>query len=167
MKTTLLFLFTIISLNVLSQEIVTDKIFISDSLTGESGKYYMEGKEIEINKTFLDYKNIEKVESFFGETAKERSGTSGSYLITRKNKIPLIELPKLIEQIKLENQSIKNIENVNIVINDMLIQNISEYKIEESCIVKIEVLINDKKGVNRNGTKPSIVIRTNSKDNSY
>jgi len=161
MKKIFALLFVLISLNVISQEIPREKIFISDSLTGESGKFYMEGKEIDLNKTFLDSKNIEKIDTYFGKSAEVKSGSIGAYLITRKNKNSLLTLQKFIEEIKLNNESIKNALRVNVVVDSLLINEFSEYKIEPSCVLKINIIIKDPKGVNSDGTTPTIEIITN------
>ena len=161
MKKIFIFLFALISLNVLAQEVPSEKIFISDSLTGESGKYYMEGMEIDLSKTFLDSKNIKKIESYFGKSAELKSGSKAAYLITRKNKTPLLTLKEFIEE------SLKNIESVNVVVDGLLIQQLSEYKIEQSCITKFDIIKNDPKGVNRDGIKTTIVITTNRRNNGY
>lgn len=152
---------SMLSLNVFSQELTSDKIFISDSLTGESGKYYMEGKEIDLNKTILDFRNIEKIESYFGKSSNIHSGSKGAYLIVRKSKTELIPLQKLIEEIKAGNESIKYEKNIKVVIDGIFISDIFEYKIEPSCILKINILLNDSKGVNREINKPVIAIETN------
>lgn len=167
MRMIFILFFTSFFLNVFSQEMTSDKIFISDSLTGESGKYYMEGKEINISKTFLDPKNIKKIESYFGKTAQIRSGTSGAYLITRIKEVKLISLQKFVEKIKSENQSINKLESLNVIVDNFLIQDLSEYTIEESCVLKVNILLKDPKGVNRDGTKPTIQILTNIKNNGY
>lgn len=167
MERTFILFFTLFSMNVFSQEITSDKIFISDSLTGESGKYYMEGKEIDMSKTFLNPKNIEKIESYFGKTAQTRSGTSGAYLITRIKKTELITLQKFVEKIKAGNESLKNIESVNVVVDDLLIEKYSEYRIEESCVTEVKILITDPKSISRDGNIPTITIITNRKNNGY
>ncbi|REG88561.1 hypothetical protein [Flavobacterium aquicola] len=103
MKKIFISLFVLFSLNVFSQETPREKIFISESLTGEIGKFYMEGKEIDMNKTFLDPKNIEKIQTYFGKSAEVHSGSIGAYLITRKKKTSLLTLQKFIEEIKSNN----------------------------------------------------------------
>jgi hypothetical protein len=167
MGKTFILLFTLFYLNVFSQEITSDKIFISDSLTGEGGKYYMEGKEIDMSKTFLDPKNIEKIESYFGKTARTRSGTKGAYLITRIKKTELVTLQKFVEKIKARNESLKNIENVNVVVDDLLIEKFSEYRIEESCVVEIKIFNTAPKSKNRDGNISTIKIITNRKNKGY
>jgi hypothetical protein len=84
-----------------------------------------------------------------------------------ENKAATISLQKFIKKIKTENKSLKNIEKVNVIVDGILIEKISEYKIDKSCVMKVEVLIKDPHGVNRDGTKPSILITTNLKNNGY
>lgn len=163
MKKVLILIFTLFFLKVTGQKVVVEKIFMPDSLIGESRKYYMEGKEIDFNKTIIDFGNIENMKSYFGKSAEIHSGTKAAVLITRKNKIPLLTLKEFVEKIKSENQSIKSKENINVVIDDVLIEEISEYKIEESCIKKVTILTKHPKDVNRDASKPSIVIITNRK----
>ena len=79
----------------------------------------------------------------------------------------LISLQKFVEKIKSENQSINKLESLNVIVDNFLIQDLSEYTIEESCVLKVNILLKDPKGVNRDGTKPTIQILTNIKNNGY
>ncbi len=73
-----------------------------------------------------------------------------------------ITLQEFVEKIKTQNESIKNVEKVNVMVNDLLIENLSEYMIDPKSVSKMEVLVLDSKGTNR-GTKPSIIITTKRK----
>lgn len=53
----------------------------------------------------------------------------------------LISLKQYVEQIKLQNESIKNVENVNVMINDVLIENHEEYKIDPKNVSRMEILV--------------------------
>lgn len=46
------------------------------------------------------------------------------------------------------------------MVNDLLIENLNEYRINPKNISRLEILVLDPKGVNREGTKPSIIITT-------
>lgn len=132
-----------------------EKIFISDSLVGESGKFYMDGKEIDINKVILSPYNIE-MKTFFGQTPK----TQGAYLIVRKTKSQILYLNEFIEKFKSENGLLKNSKKVIVTIDNLLIENLNEYQIELDCIVELKIQL-DKNYNNRKTTIPCISILTN------
>jgi hypothetical protein len=71
----------------------------------------------------------------------------------------LISLKQYVEQIKLQNESIKNVENVNVMINDVLIENHEEYKIDPKNVSRMEILVIEPEK-NPNGLNPSIIIST-------
>ncbi len=71
-----------------------------------------------------------------------------------------ITLQEFVEKTKAQNESIKNAQNINVMVNDLLIENLTEYKINPKNISRMEILVLDTKGVNREGTKPSIIITT-------
>jgi hypothetical protein len=70
-----------------------------------------------------------------------------------------ITLLQFINELKTQNESIKNADNVNVMINDVLIENQTEYKIDKNNISRMEILVIDPKK-NINGIKPSIIITT-------
>ena len=84
-----------------------------------------------------------------------------------ENKAETISLQKFIKKVKAENESLKNVMEVNVIVDGILIDKVSEYKIDKSCVVKVDILIKNPKGVNRDGTKPGILITTNLKNNGY
>jgi hypothetical protein len=71
-----------------------------------------------------------------------------------------ITLQEFVKKTKAQNESIKNAESVNVMVNDLLIENLNEYRINPKNISRLEILVLDPKGVNREGTKPSIIITT-------
>lgn len=73
-----------------------------------------------------------------------------------------ITLKEFIEQVKEKNESIKNADSVNVMINDLLIENHDEYKIDPKNISRMEILVIDPKK-NTNNVKPSIIIGTKKK----
>lgn len=132
-----------------------ERILISDSLLVESGKFYMDGKEIDINKVILSPYNIE-MKTFFGKTPN----TQGAYLIVRKTKSQILYLNEFIEQFKSENGILKKSEKVIVTIDNFLIENLNEYQIELDCIVEVKIQL-DKNYNNRKTTIPCISILTN------
>ena len=76
-----------------------------------------------------------------------------------KRKAATITLQEFVEKVKAQNESIKNVENVNVMVNDLLIDNLDDYMIDPKNVSKMEVLVLDPK-INREGTRPSIIITT-------
>ena len=71
----------------------------------------------------------------------------------------LISLQQYVEQIKSQNESIKNVENINVMINDVLIENHEKYKIDPKNVSRMEILVIEPEK-NPNGLNPSIIIST-------
>jgi hypothetical protein len=76
---------------------------------------------------------------------------------TPQNKITL---QKYVDDIKSKNASIKNVESINVMLNDLLIENLEECLIEPKNVVRTEVLVLETNGVVKEGTTPSIIITT-------
>jgi hypothetical protein len=79
-----------------------------------------------------------------------------SYAQENPNSITLLQF---IEELKTQNESIKNAESVNVMVNDVLIENQTEYKIDKKNISRMEILVIDPKK-NINNLPPSIIIST-------
>lgn len=79
-----------------------------------------------------------------------------TYAQENSNSITLLQF---IEQLKTQNESIKNAESVNVMVNDVLIENQTEYKIDKKNISRMEILVIDPKN-NINNLPPSIIIST-------
>ncbi|MEO5778074.1 MAG: hypothetical protein ABIQ27_14325 [Flavobacterium sp.] len=73
-----------------------------------------------------------------------------------QNQIGLITLEKLVDTIKLENESLRNVKAVNVMVDDMLIENLQHYLINPINIEAQEVLVLNINGANR----ASIIINT-------
>lgn len=58
----------------------------------------------------------------------------------------LIPLEKFVAKIKSENPSLKNAENINVMINDLLIENQQDYLIDPKNVARMEILATDAKG---------------------
>ena len=70
-----------------------------------------------------------------------------------------ITLKEFIEQVKEKNESIKKADSVNVMINDLLIENHDEYKIDPKNVSRMEILVIEPEK-NTSGVKPSIIIST-------
>lgn len=70
-----------------------------------------------------------------------------------------ITLFQFIEELKTKNESIKNAESVNVMVNDVLIENQKDYKIDPKNVSRMEILVIDPKK-NINNIQPSIIIST-------
>ena len=70
-----------------------------------------------------------------------------------------ITLKEFIEQVKEKNESIKKADSINVMINDLLIENHDEYKIDPKNISRMEILVIEPEK-NTARVKPSIIIST-------
>lgn len=80
-----------------------------------------------------------------------------------KNKNTTMSLAEFVETVKAKNQSIKNAKSINVMVNDLLIEDLSEFKIDTKTISRLEVLVLEPNGVKPEETKPSIIITTKTK----
>lgn len=77
-----------------------------------------------------------------------------------KNKNATLSLAEFIETVKAKNQSIKNAKSINVMVNDLLIEDLNDFKINPKTISRLEVLVLEPNGVKPEETKPSIIITT-------
>ena len=77
-----------------------------------------------------------------------------------KNKNTTMSLAEFVETVKAKNQSIKNAKSINVMVNDLLIEDLNEFKIDTKTISRLEVLVLEPNGVKPEETKPSIIIST-------
>lgn len=70
-----------------------------------------------------------------------------------------MSLQQFIEDLKTKNESIKVYDSINVMVNDVLIENHYDYKIDPKNIARMEILVIDPKK-NTNAVKPSIIIST-------
>ncbi len=80
--------------------------------------------------------------------------------LTIENQNGLITLQNLVDKIKLETESLRNVTTVNVMVNDLLIENLGAYLIDPKNISTKEILILDGSNAKQNGTKASIIINT-------
>ena len=80
-----------------------------------------------------------------------------------KNKNTTMSLAEFVETVKAKNQSIKNAKSINVMVNDLLIEDLNEFKIDTKTISRLEVLVLEPNGVKPEETKPSIIITTKTK----
>lgn len=74
----------------------------------------------------------------------------------------LISLEEFVSGLKSRNESIKDAESVNVMVNDLLIENLKDYKIDPKNISKMEILVLEPNDAQRR-RKPSIIITTKRK----
>ena len=87
------------------------------------------------------------------------SATSQS-IDSGKNKNATMSLAEFVETVKEKNQSIKNAKSINVMVNDLLIEDLNDFKINPKTISRLEVLVLEPNGVKPEETKPSIIIST-------
>lgn len=76
------------------------------------------------------------------------------------NKEHLTTLQNVVDGIKEKNKSIKNVEHVNVMVNDMLIENLQDFNIDPKSISMVEVLVLEPKAGTGERINPSIIIDT-------
>ncbi|MEI7509235.1 MAG: hypothetical protein WCJ62_07190 [Flavobacterium sp.] len=69
-------------------------------------------------------------------------------------------MAEFVETVKAKNQSIKNAKSINVMVNDLLIEDLNDFKIDPRTISRLEVLVLEPNGVKPEETKPSIIITT-------
>lgn len=79
------------------------------------------------------------------------------------NQTPLITLQMLVDKIKSEDKSLRNVEAVNVMVNNLLIKNLEQYMINPDKIAQQEVLVLNANGANRDSMRASIIINTTNK----
>lgn len=83
------------------------------------------------------------------------SQTDGTSINSR-----LTTLQKVVDGIKEKNQSIKNEENLNVMVNDKLVEDLQNFTIDPKTIAMVEVLVLEPKNGSRERISPSIIINT-------
>lgn len=84
----------------------------------------------------------------FSQTAKQSA-----------KKTNLTTLQAVVEGIKKNNKSIKNVENLNVMVDDMLVTDLHDFIIDPKHIAMVEVLVLEPKAGGEQ-INPSIIINT-------
>jgi hypothetical protein len=71
----------------------------------------------------------------------------------------MTSLLAVVEGIKEKNASIKNVEHINVMVNDLLIENLLDYTIDPKSIAVVEVVVLEPKAGSPK-LDPSIIINT-------
>jgi hypothetical protein len=71
----------------------------------------------------------------------------------------MTSLLTVVEGIKEKNESIKNVEHINVMVNDLLIENLVDYTIDPKSIAVVEVVVLEPKAGSPK-LNPSIIINT-------
>lgn len=79
-----------------------------------------------------------------------------------QNPTGMITLQKLVEKIKSETESLKEVKTINVMVNDLLIEDLETFMIDPKNIRTKEILILEK-GASHGGIKASIIINTKKK----
>lgn len=72
----------------------------------------------------------------------------------------LTTLQKVVDGIKEKNPSIRNEENLNVMVNDRLVDNLQSFTIDPKSIALVEVVVLDPKPGSEQHINPSIIINT-------
>jgi|SRR6218665_1387162 len=79
---------------------------------------------------------------------------------TEESNKNLTTLQKVVDGIKEKNESIKNEETVNVMVNDKLVEDLQNFIIDPKRIAMVEVLVLEPKNGSRERIIPSIIINT-------
>ncbi|MFP9099172.1 hypothetical protein ACLI09_08970 [Flavobacterium sp. RHBU_24] len=120
-----------------------DSIIINNRIY-YSGETYLDSVKIDVDKTYLNPKNIASVNKILGTDSQIYRSTNGITFITRKMKDNLISFAEVISSVR-KSSKIYEAEKNNLVVNGVLIQNPEEYLIETTYIKKLEILKDEPK----------------------
>jgi len=129
----------LLPLVIMGQDTLPNKkepIYISKTLTVYPGEVYLDSVKINLQKTFIDPKNIRETKVFKGQSAKNISGAIGATLITRKKKGEIVSLKVFAATTRANSKN----DTITIVVNEQLITEPDNYFIELSSIKKISIL---------------------------
>ena len=95
---------------------------------------YVDNVKVDPSKTFLDHDNFKDVKVVKSEADKNNKQAKGATFITRKSKPKLFKLNDLVNNIKAENDKIKDVGTVRVILDGKEIKNPGEYMIERSVV---------------------------------
>jgi len=154
-----LLLFLLFTLPVFSQQ---DSLVINHR-TYYAGQTYLDSVKVDIEKLYLNPKNIKSMRAVFTNTAWTMSGGPTVTFITRKKKGKLLPLEGFVDALR-KSDSIADNEEVQLIVDGEPISNPEGYIIEESYIKKVSFLITDPKEKGDHlYHDPAIVITTKAK----
>jgi hypothetical protein len=133
----------------------TSKIQIAKNLWAKPGAYYVDLAEVDIKKVYLDPENIEDIQVIKGEDAKFYSGDKGVTVLTRKTKTKLLTLGDIATQVS--NDSLKSFK---FIIDDMLIGDTTNVRLESTVIQNIEILRNTTNKVDHGFSRSVYILLT-------
>lgn len=128
-----------------------------------AGETYLDSIKIDMDKTYLNPKNIKLVHLERGKEAEIHATRKGGIIfITRKKDYKLLPLDGITLAVR-KSHNIPENEKINPVIDGTLIKNPKGYFIEENYIKKIEILTSSPEIRNSHmGHPPTIIITTKS-----
>jgi hypothetical protein len=136
-----------------------ENIITYNNIKAKPGEMYVDNVKVDPSKTFLDHDNFKDVKVIKSEADKNNKQAKGATFITRKSKPKLFKLSDLVNNIKAENDKIKDAKTVKVVVDGREIKNPGEYMIERSVIK--ETAVKADSDVKKN--PPTITITTKNK----
>jgi len=113
-------------------------ITISKTLTAYPGEVYVDSIRTDVEKIYLDPENILETKVCKAKPFDDSSGTAT--LITRKVKGDIISLAAFANSIKAGSAKLKNVRNLNLMVNDRYIKDPENYQIELSAVRKVSII---------------------------
>ena len=135
-----------------------DSIYISKTLTAQPGEVYLDSVKIDLPHLYLDPENILETKVYKGESAMAHSGTEGATLITRKVQGDIISLNDYTASLKAGSGKLKKAKTMKLYINNEVINDPENYKIEVSSVLKVSILNYHDKDATHEDTTASVVI---------
>ncbi len=139
-------------------------IIINDSLIAKPNEFYIDGIKVDMEKTFIHAENIKSIRKVKGESSKIFSGAIGATLLERITEYQFVTLNKFVADIKKGNKKLQKAKIIEVVVNYVLIENMSEYQIELNPDITIRIQDYSEDGVYHGGKmnkpKPRILIET-------
>ena len=141
-----------------------EPVYISKTLTAQSGEVYLDSVKIDLPKTFIDPENIKEVKVFKGESAKVYSSNKGATLITRNVQGDIIALQEFAASLKKGSGKLKKVATLKLVVNDQPIEDASGYRIELSAVRRVSILNYQQKTFAHEGSATVLITLKGFKD---
>jgi len=117
----------------------TTLIKVSDKFWAKAGAVYLDSVETDLTKVYLNPANVQEIRKIKSDDAKLYSTNEGVTFITRKRKDKLLSLGSLVRQLPYD-----SLRPFRFVIDEKLITDTTNVRIEPTIVKNIEILRNGK-----------------------
>jgi hypothetical protein len=141
-----------------------EEIIIPGNIIAKPGEWYIDTIKVKAGKWIVHIDNIKDINSYKGPSAEYFSGAISAVVISRKIQYEIQPLSTFLKNIKKTNKKLGEEEDIEVFIDSVLIEDVSDYVIELNPNIEIEFVYFSEEGVYHGGSgnkpKPQIFIRT-------